>query len=150
MSNPINYILNRFHNSSHTRFLIEAFILSTAFPLSRFCARFLTDSITFSVTTERLLYILAIAPWFETIVCFVPVIEILRRFKVKPWIYTLIVSVLFAIPHSSFILGFYLGIVFAIVYIVARQNSFLHAVLYCTCVHFIYNLLIVTLYSIAS
>lgn len=150
MINPITFILNRFFHLSHIRFLCEALLLVFIYPLIRWIVVYSTDTISFNVTSDRLLYVLMIAPWFETLLCFVPIIEILRKFKLSSWIIVIFSSFIFALPHSSILLGFYLGIVFSIVYIVARRNSFFHAFLYCTSVHFIYNFLIMTLYSITN
>jgi hypothetical protein len=108
------------------------------------------SGVTCDVGGDRMFYILCVAPWFETLVIFVPIIEVLRRLRVKSWITVLIASMAFGLIHSSFILGFYLGISFALVYVVARRFSFLHAFAFSTGVHFIYNFFIIGLYSIAS
>ena len=149
MQNPLNCILDRFYYNSHIRLLLEGVLLATLFPLMRFFIRCMEGQVGFSGSSDRIFYVICVAPWFETLVCFVPIIEILRKLKVKSWIIVLITSAVFAIPHSSFILGLYLGISFTSVYVVARRFSFLHAFSYSTAVHFIYNLFIISLYSIA-
>lgn len=148
--NPISLILNRFYSLSHLQLLVESLLLALAFPLLRFSMRFVTDSVYFNVSMDRLVYVLCVAPWFETLICLVPIVEILRKLKVETWAVVLITSIVFAIPHSSFILGLYLGVTFSLVYVIARRFSFIHAFVYATVVHFIYNLLIIGLYSVAS
>tara|TARA_A100001037_G_scaffold106674_1_gene96955 strand:+ start:24996 stop:25451 length:456 start_codon:yes stop_codon:yes gene_type:complete len=150
VANPISLILNRLYAHSHLQLLVESMLLALAFPLVRFFVRFVTDTVHLNVSVDRLLYVFCIAPWFETLICFVPIIEILRKIKVESWVVVLIASIVFAVPHTSFILGLYLGVVFSSVYVIARRFSFLHAFVYSTAVHFVYNLLIIGLYSVAS
>ena len=149
MPNPLNCLLDRFYYHSHIRLLVEALILASLFPLIRFFVRCLDGGVGMC-DSDRIFYLFCVAPWFETLVCFVPIIEILRKLKVKSWIIILIASTAFALPHDSFILGLYLGIPFSLVYILARRFSFLHAFMYSTAVHFVYNLFIVGLYYVAS
>jgi hypothetical protein len=151
MQNPLNCILDRFYYNSNTRLLLEGVLLATLYPLMRFFTFYcMNGGVSLNATADRLFYLFFIAPWFETLVCLAPIAEILRKMKVKSWIIVLIASTIFAIPHWSFTLGLYLGISFTSVYLVARRFSFLHAFAYSTAVHFIYNLFIISLYSVAS
>jgi hypothetical protein len=150
MQNPLNYLLDRLYYTSHIRLLIEGVLLASLFPTLRFLTWWAAGSTFAPTPTDHAFFALFVAPWFETLIIFVPIVEALRGFKVKSWVNVLVTSVAFGLIHPSFILGFYLGIAFSLIYVLARRFSFLHAVMYSTIVHFVYNLFIFGLQTLVS
>lgn len=144
----INYLLDRFYYKNGIRLILDAVMIVSILPALDFIVMYSLGHIRM-MTYDRAFQLLFFAPWYETFVCLVPIIEVMRRTQVKSWVTVLTTAVVFGLFHKVFFLGLSFGIVFASVYVVTRRFSFLHAVLYTTTCHFLYNLLVVMTYGLA-
>ena len=148
-----NYILDRYFNKSTLSICVEATLCGVAVPilLNLLLAVGLDNygAVDLGLAIPGLL----VAPWLETLVIFVPILELLRCQKNRPKARTMvwIVTIIFAALHlQQFLIPLFLGFFMACVYLIMRRFSFFHAVGFTTLVHFCMNFMLLTWYGLLS
>ena len=85
-------------------------------------------------------------PIIETIIYFVPILEICRKLKASPTWVVLLFALFFEMLHGRGLLGHLLlyptNVTLTVLYLSMRERSFWHAFLFTATIHELYNFLV--------
>ena len=141
----------KFKGYSDIRILFQSFLLSFIIPFLYFCFPAWIqwfggkDFGGQEWGPNEPIYAVIIAPIFETLIFFVPLLEITRHLSFPRWLSYPLIFLFFESLHSQRFffehpLMWMTGYMFIVAYEAGRTRSLLHAIVFCTIVHEAYNL----------
>ena len=144
--------ISRWQRISEGRVLGESFLFCSLLPClfmvvptwsAYFSGAFTRD---YLVNPGRSISAILYAPIIETIIYFVPILEICRKLKASPTWVVLLFALFFEMLHTRSLYGHFVlyptNVTLTVLYLSMRERSFWHAFLFTAVVHEFYNLFV--------